>query len=566
MCTPIRAGAAAQTLSRRALVLACAAMGGAAMTSMHSALADTSAGATRQPLTVDTIEGRLRGWSQAGVCQFRGVRYAEPPVGPARFAAPLPLATWTGERDAQAWGRPALQAPGQTFGINEPSSGEDCLVLNIWSPAVGDGRRRPVMFYCHGGGFWTGSAASVHQDGTNLAREHDVVVVQCNHRLGIMGYLFLGDLLGERYAQAANPGLLDIVAALAWTRRNIAAFGGDPDNVMVWGESGGGAKTSCIYAMPAAAPLFHKASIESGPGVRMTDREVANRTTRWVLDRLGLAPSEARRLLEVPAAKLLEVQLSPPPNSSMGLLGGRRGIGASGVGGFSPVVDGLVLPTHPFDPAAPALSADKPLMVGWNRDEIVFFHMFNPDKSVFALDEAGLVQRVERQFGPAGAGLLSAYRRSRPDASPSAIAIAIESAAFAGAGATVIAERKAAQQRAPVFAYMMTDPMHRHVPGTAFPMGAMHAMDIRLKFNNLDPTEAQFPSLTQEERAEHQLAARNMSQMWASFARSGRPSALGQPEWPAYTLQQRATMMIAAHCSVATDPYQEERLAWARMS
>jgi para-nitrobenzyl esterase len=535
------------------------------MTLPVHAHADAGAGAAGRFVEVDTVEGRLRGRYDEGACVFRGVRYAQPPVGAARFRKPLPLAKWSGVRDALVFGHPALQAPGQTFGVREPAPDEDCLVLNVWTPAVNDGRRRPVMFYCHGGGFWTGSAASVHQDGTNLARDNDVVVVQCNHRLGIMGYLFLADVLGEPYAESANPGLLDIVAALEWTRRNIEAFGGDPSNIMVWGESGGGAKTSCLYAMPAATPHFHKASIESGPGVRMTERELANRTTRWVLDALGLAPGEAHRLLDIPASRLLQVQLNPPPNGNMGRYGGRHGIGASGMGGFSPVVDGRVLPSHPFDPAAPALSADKPLMVGWNRDEMVFFHMFGGEKAVFSLSEAELVVRIQRLFGQGGPQLLAAYRRSRPDASPSQIAMAIESAAFAGAGATVIAERKAAQQRAPVFAYMMTDHMHRPVPGTHYPMGAMHAMDIRLKFNNLGPTEAQFPSLTPEERADHELAAANMSRMWAAFARSSQPAAPGQPAWPAYTLPTRATMMIAARCHVAEDPFPEERLAWERI-
>jgi para-nitrobenzyl esterase len=459
-----------------------------------------------------------------------------------------------------------LQVRGQTFGINEPAPDEDCLVLNVWTPAVNDGRKRPVMFYCHGGGFSTGSAASLMQDGSNLARENDVVVVQSNHRLGIMGYLFLADVLGEPYASSANAGMLDIVAALAWTKRNIEAFGGDPNNVMVWGESGGGAKTSCIYAMPAAAPYFHKASIESGPGVRMTEREQANRTTHWVLEKLGLTPKQARKLLEVPAEKLLDVQLNPPPNGSLSMLGGRRGIGASGVGGFSPVVDGRVLPAHPFDPVAPAISADKPLMVGSNRDEVVFFYMRSPDKSVFALDEAALVKRVNERFGANGVKVLAAYRRGRPDASPSEIAIAIESAGFAGAGSIAIAERKVAQGRAPVFMYMMTDHINATVPGTNYPLGAMHAMDIRLKFDNIALTEGRQPSLTPEERADHELAAKNMSRMWAAFARTSQPAAPGQPEWPAYDLQTRATMMIAARCHVANDPYPEERKVWTEMS
>jgi para-nitrobenzyl esterase len=514
----------------------------------------------------DTVEGRLRGVREDGICKFRGVRYAAAPVGHARFKAAPPLAKWRGVRDALAWGHPALQAPGQTFGINEPAPDEDCLFLNIWTPAVNDGRKRPVMFYCHGGGFWIGSGASILQDGSNLARDNDVVVVQSNHRLGMMGYLFLSDVLGEAYAHSANAGMLDIVAALEWTHRNIEAFGGDPSNVMVWGESGGGAKTSCIYAMPSARPYFHKASIESGPGVRMTEREQANRTTRWVLDQLGLAPREARKLLDVPAAKLLKVQLNPPPNGSLGLYGGRRGIGASGVGGFSPVVDGLVLPSHPFDPSAPAISADKPLIVGSNRDEIVFFHMTSADKSPLTLDEAGLNARIVKLFGANAQRLLTTYRRTRPDASPADIAVAIESAAFAGAGSIAIAERKAAQRRAPVFMYTMTDHINATVPGTNYQVGAAHAMDIRLKFDNLAPAESRMRSLTDEERADHVLAARNMSHMWASFARTGQPAAPGQPSWPAYDLDTRATMMIAARCHVANDPYPAEREVWAEVA
>jgi para-nitrobenzyl esterase len=369
-------------------------------------------------------------------------------------------------------------------------------------------------------------------------------------------------VLGESYAHSANAGMLDIVAALEWTSRNIEAFGGDPANVMVWGESGGGAKTSCIYAMPSARRYFHKASIESGPGVRMTEREQANRTTRWVLDQLGLTPARAHKLLEIPAAKLLQVQLNPPPNGSLGLYGGRKGIGASGLGGFSPVVDGLVLPAHPFDPSAPAISADKPLIVGSNRDEIVFFHMTG-DKSPLALDEAGLNARIAKIFGDNAQKLLATYRRTRPDASPTDIAVAIESAAFAGAGSIAIAERKAAQRRAPVFMYTMTDHINSTVPGTNYQVGAAHAMDIRLKFDNLAPSEQRVRSLTQEEYADHALAAKNMSRMWASFARTSQPAAPGQPSWPAYDLNTRATMMIAARCHVANDPYPAEREVWA---
>jgi para-nitrobenzyl esterase len=516
---------------------------------------------------VDTVEGRLRGQKQNGVCIFRGVRYAAAPVGHARFKAPSPLKKWKGVQDALVWGHPSVQPPHGTMGTNEPEPDEDCLVLNVWTPAVNDGRKRPVMFYCHGGGFTTGSGASLLQEGSNLARENDVVVVQSNHRLGIMGYLFLADVLGEQYVHGANAGMLDIVAALDWTKRNIEAFGGDPGNVMVWGESGGGAKTSCIYAMPSAASYFHKASIESGPGVRMTEREVATKTTRWVLDKLGLSAREAHKLLDIPAAKLLEVQMNPPPGGSLGPSGGRRGIGASGVGGFSPVVDGVVLPAHPFDPTAPAISADKPLIVGSNRDEVVFFYLQSQDKAVFALDEAGLVARATARFGAdSGPKLLAAYRSDRPDASPSQVAVAMESAAFAGAGSIAIAERKVAQKRAPVFMYLMTDHINATVPGVNYQIGAMHAMDIRLKFDNPKATEARLPSLTPEEAADHARAAKNMSRLWATFARTNQPAAPGQPDWPAYDLQTRATMMIEARCHIAHDPYPAERQAWTEIA
>jgi para-nitrobenzyl esterase len=553
---------------RRALLVRTGALGVAAalVPAAWAASGDSSESSSRTEFVeVDTVEGRLRGQKEKGVAIFRGVRYAGAPVGKARFQAPPPLAKWRGVRDALVWGHPALQVRGQVFGVNEPAPDEDCLVLNVWTPAVNDGRKRPVMFYCHGGGFSTGSGASLMQEGSNLARENDVVVVQSNHRLGIMGYLYLGDVLGEPYASSANAGLLDIVAALGWTKRNIEAFGGDPANVMVWGESGGGAKTSCIYAMPSAAPYFHKASIESGPGVRMTEREQANRTTQWVLVKFGLTAKSAGKLLDVPADKLLEVQLNPPPNGSLSMTGGRRGIGASGVGGFSPVVDGRVLPAHPFDPVAPAISADKPLMVGSNRDEVVFFYMRSPDKSVFSLDEAGLNKRIGERFGANAQKVLAAYRKGRPDASPSEIAIAIESAGFAGAGSIAIAERKVAQGRAPVFMYMMTDHINATVPGTNYQIGAMHAMDIRLKFDNVAITESRQPSLTPEERADHEMAAKNMSHLWATFARTSQPAAPGQPAWPAYDLNKRATMMIAARCHVADDPYPAEREVWAQI-
>ncbi|WP_420146597.1 carboxylesterase/lipase family protein, partial [Spirosoma sp.] len=314
-------------------------------------------------IVTDTTYGKLRGVRKDGVNLFRGIPYGGRTSGDRRFRRPAPLQPWTDVRDALEFGAPAIQPPRR----NEPAPSEDCLFLNVWTPA-NDNRKRPVMFYSHGGGFVIGSGASGGQDGSNLARNFDVVVVETNHRLGLLGFLYLDELAGSEYAGSGNTGMLDIVDGLKWVHDNIARFGGDPGNVMIWGESGGGAKTSCLYAMPSAAPYFNKASIESGPGVRMTPKDVAAETTAMLLKELGIAPKDWRKLLDVPASELLVMQnklpFVPPfqeKNKSQGMM--RRNYG-----GFGPVVDGGVLPRHPFDPVAPAISRNKPLLVGWNED------------------------------------------------------------------------------------------------------------------------------------------------------------------------------------------------------
>jgi len=268
-----------------------------------AAAGTTSAhGATTDLPVVETTKGRLRGMHENGVLVFKGVPYAGPSEGANRFKPPTAAEPWTGVRDAIEYGPQAIQNrdPNSPPGTPVPPSSENCQFLNVWTPAVGDGRKRPVMFYSHGGGFATGSGGfgkNPSHDGSALAKSYDVVVVTHNHRLGLMGYLYLGDLLGEEYAASGITGMLDIVAGLEWVRDNIAIFGGDPGNVMIWGESGGGAKVSTLLAMPGAHGLFHKASIESGPGIRMTPREAAAATAQSLLKELGLAPSQARQLL-----------------------------------------------------------------------------------------------------------------------------------------------------------------------------------------------------------------------------------------------------------------------------
>ena len=522
-----------------------------------------------QPSTEETVEvktayGGLRGKRHGDLITFKGIPYAGAVSGRNRFKAAPPLQPWTGVRDAFTPGPPAFQPNKPSFGHDEPFPSEDCLVLNIWTPAA-DRRRRPVMFYNHGGGFVIGSGSTWYQDGSNLAREYDVVVVANNHRLGLLGYLFLADLAGEEYATSGNQGILDIAAALKWVHENIEAFGGDPQNVMVFGESGG-AKTSCIYALPTAKDHFNKASIESGPGVHMALRDIATETARMALAELGLSEKDVPKLKEVPAQKLLEVQESLAKKSAMGLSlsAGRKGMVVSRPGGFTPVVDGTYLPHHPFDPTAPEFSRDKPLMVGSNKDEMAFFLQERKDTEAFTLTEDGLKSRLSKELGENAERILATYRNSRPSASPAQLYVAITTARAFWLGSIEIAEKKSGQKAAPVYMYTFTHGSNMIVPGTNHRLGAAHATEIWYKFDNVDletPKDAAGPTLIGDD-SDRKKAALNMSQMWATFARTGHPEAKGQPSWPAYDRQTRATMMIDAECKVENDPFGLERAMW----
>jgi len=520
--------------------------------------------APKDTFEVETAYGRLRGTRKGDLITFKGVPYAGPVSGENRFKAPPPLTPWTGIRDAFTPGPPSFQPTRPSFGTEEPFPSEDCLVLNIWTPAV-DHRRRPVMFYNHGGGFVIGSGSTWYQDGGNLARQYDVVVVATNHRLGLLGYLFLADLAGEEYVSSGNQGILDIAAGLKWVHENIEVFGGDPHNVMVFGESGGGAKTSCIYALPAAKDFFNKASIESGPGVHMSNRDVATATAKMVLDELGLSEKDVRKLKEVPAAKLVELQ-GTLAKKSMGLTlsGGRTGMVVPRPGGFVPVVDGTYLPHHPFDPTAPSISLDKPLIVGTNKDEMAFFFFQNKQTELFSLTEDELKSRLGKEFGANAEKILTTYRNSRPGALPSDLYVAITTARAMWLGSIEIAEKKYEQKAAPVYMYMFTHPSNLIVPGTTRQLGAAHATEIWYKFNNVDvegPKDPSRPSLVGTD-PDREKVGLNMSEMWTTFAKTGHPGAKGQPSWPAYDPQRRATMMIDAQCKVEDDPFGQERTMW----
>ena len=502
-----------------------------------------------QSVVVKTTHGQLRGVRNGGLVIFKGVPYAGSPAGEGRFKAPPRLTPWTGVRDALVYGPQAIQPPdpGWPKEWTQAASSEDCLVLNVWTPGTGDGKKRPVMFYSHGGGFATGNGGAevwpqyLNHDGAALARSYDVVVVTHNHRLGLLGYLHLGDLLGEEYAASGVAGMLDIAAALQWTGDNAEAFGGDPGNVMIWGESGGGAKTATLTAMPRAKGLFHRASIESGPTLRLTPPEAATETTRRVLAALGLTEKQARELVKLPAEKLRDVQQQMSGTNPM-MVG--------------PVVDGQHVPTHPYDPVAPAVSANVPLIVGTNKDESIMF-LQRGDLPAFSLDDASLRERLKARFGDKADRVLEVHRRERPGASPTDLFVAITTGQWMWHNAIVLAERKAALAAAPVFMYQFAyESEVRSPPASAYPTKAAHAMEMAFKFNH--------PETSPEagRRPERFPAARNMSAAWAAFARAGNPSHPGIPAWPAYDTQRRATMVLDAECRVVDDPHREERLLW----
>jgi para-nitrobenzyl esterase len=501
-----------------------------------------------------TSFGRVKGQRIDKVNIFKGIPYAGRVSGNRRFRRPAPLEKWSGVREAIQLGAPAIQNPRR----NEPAPSEDCLFLNVWTPA-NDGKKRPVMFYNHGGGFVIGSGGAGSQDGANLARHFDVVVVQTNHRLGLLGFLYLDQLGGKEYEGSGNNGMLDIVDGLKWVNKNIANFGGDPENVMIWGESGGGAKTSCLYAMPSAAPYFNKASIESGPGVRMTAREIAHETTLQLLKELDIDVKDWRKILEVPAEKLLEVQGKLPFVAPFVEKNKNRALMQRSYGGFGPVVDGKALPINPFDPTAPVISKNKPLLVGWNEDEHTFFAWERKETEFAKYDFEALYKRFEPTYGTNTQKIINTYRKARPDTSAADIYIAISSITMMGLGSIDIAEKKVKQGGAPVYLYNFGYKSEMKIPGTDYEMGTPHAMDISFKFYN---ETADKPSFFGGNKPEKAIASHHFAELWTNFAKTGKPFAKDAPEWQAYNLTDRPAMRIDTKLELINNRYSDELNVW----
>jgi para-nitrobenzyl esterase len=491
---------------------------------------------------VETASGKLRGVVQQGVQTFRGIPYGASTAGGNRFMAPRKPEPWTGVRDAFQNGPTAPQLGGPPnaliLGHRAPTfESEDCLVVNVFTPSLSG--KRPVMVWLHGGGF-AGGAGSAHSfDGNYLARSGDVVVVAVNHRLNVFGYLYLGGAGGEKYADSGNAGMLDIVAALQWTHDNIAHFGGDPANVTLFGQSGGGAKVSTLLGMPATKGLIHKGIIESGSALKGVSRENANKTAERLLAKLNLQANQVDELQKLPVEKLLAAIDT-------------RGQGPAGGGpfNFAPVVDSKNLPRDPWDPTAPEVSADVPVIIGSVNTEGTFF--MPPDNPQFAplysLDDAGLKAQMTQRFGDQAEKLIELYRKEVPDANPSKLFFM--AAAFPG-DAIKQAERKFTQGKAPVYMYLFTwetpvEGGRRHSP---------HTIELPFVFDNPQeqPDEVgNGPDL--------QPLADKVSGAWTAFARTGTPNTALTPKWPAYNTDQRATMIINDEWKVVNDPRHDVRL------
>jgi para-nitrobenzyl esterase len=547
---------------RRVLITTAAALAAPALWRPQSVLAQAAATTytltTAPYLEVETAQGRVRGGHSRGALAFKGIPYAGSVTGVARFKEAPPPQSWTGVRDATKLGSPSMQGPGTTYGENEPPYSEDCLVLNVWTPAVNDGRKRPVMVYCHGGGYTTGSGGSKDVDGAHLAAAYDVVVVTTNHRLGLLGYLYLGGLGGAEYASSGNQGMLDIVAALRWVKANIEVFGGDPGNVTIQGESGGGFKVGTLMAMPSAQGLFHKAIIESGSSLRRVTQDEATEAARRVLRGLGIGEHELHKLAGVPAEEFVKIQLQSEHNE--GPLATPSEAVASGRSTASPavgpVVEGHFLPQHPFDPAATPLAANIPLLVGFNHDEATFFTKEHPE--VFHIEDAALTSEAHKRLGANADRVLSVYKQTYPKATPAEIYIAAATALTFGNDTITLAERKSAQP-APVYLYRYEYRSNVPITGTDWTLRAGHATEIAMKFYNYDipALEGNGPGIAE--------ASKNMSSLWTSFARNGHPGVKGLPAWPRYDLKRRATMLINTECRVVDDPDRPIRELWVSL-
>ncbi|MEE9607611.1 MAG: carboxylesterase/lipase family protein [Myxococcota bacterium] len=503
---------------------------------------------------VETSTGRVEGVERDGLSVFLGIPYARPPLGDRRWRAPETPEPWSGVRPARQFAAAAPQSPGmlaRMLGVAETPASEDCLYLNVWTPAL-DSARRPTLVWLHGGSFTSGSSAWPVFNGSALARRGDVVVVTLNYRLGALGFLPVHPPGAEPGTGLGNFGLLDQIAALRWVRANAAAFGGDPRNVTLFGESAGAMSAATLLGIPAARGLFQRAILQSGAAHHVHDRETGERIAQTFARQLELAPGDTERLWDLPVEALLEAQR----RTAAAVAHDVRGLP------FQPVVDGALLPRPPIeaigDGAAPAL----PLLVGTNRDEWTIYGLADPKAQ--KLDESALLRRCERSLGVGdGSGrdrarrLLETYRAAREgraSVEPRALWFAIQTDRWFRHPAMRLAELHA-QRQEQTYAYLFT----WESPALGGALGACHALEIPFVFGCTE-AEALAP-IVGNGPAAASLSGR-MQDAWLAFARSGDPSHPDGDGWPGYEATRRATMVLGEPGGVEDAPLEAERSIW----
>ncbi|MEI9970107.1 MAG: carboxylesterase/lipase family protein [Terracidiphilus sp.] len=508
---------------------------------------------------VKTANGPVRGVVEGGVQTFKGLRYAAPPVGDLRFLPPQKVKPWTGVAEATKLPASSMQllvgfgatakpadveaALDQVYTVQADlaTQSEDCLFINLWTPQLGSSNKRPVMVWLHGGACSYGSGSWPAYDGHNLASRHDVVVITVNHRLGAFGYLYLGELGGEKYATSGNVGQLDIVAVLEWVRDNVAEFGGDPGNVTVFGQSGGGKKISHLLGMPSAKGLFHRAIIESaGPSLRGITKDAGTENARMLFSDLQIKEGDVNALLALPAEKLAAAAMAHEA---------RTGTTGPESLQFGPVVDGLVLPTDPFYPVASSISASVPVMLGCTRDEQTVYNVGKPWWG--KISDAELEQKAREAVGDKAPALIAAFRKLRPGDSPSYLYSDTTTADQAFMNCIRMAERKTALKSAPAYFYIYQYPEYVDDGD----LGAPHMSEILYAFDNLDKGPLLVGPVSRS-----QALADQVSRTWVAFARNGNPNHPGLPHWPSYNVEERPTMTFDLPSSkVVNDPEGEIR-------
>ena len=471
---------------------------------------------------------------------------------------PAPADPWTGIRNALAYGRVCPQedsahfiTDGQNLARSDEDAfllhrgcavsvpGEDCLRVNIWTSEINGNGKRPVMVYMHGGGFSSGSGHDLlSYDGESLARNHDVVVVNHNHRLNVYGYLNLGAIGGDEFADSANVGMLDIIAVLRWVQTHISTFGGDPGNVTIFGQSGGGGKVAALMAMPRAKGLFHRAVIQSGPFLRALSPDYSEEVAEALLKELGVARSQVRELQTIPVDRLSGAATEAARKTVAAHTSTRASFGETGWG---PTVDGRSLLHHPFDPDGLAISSNIPLITGTNLNESTN-GLDRPGVTDMTVDE--MVQLVRQAYGGQSDAIIDAYRAEYPTGTPFSLWAAIEASRWR-IPAFAQAARKAALGAAPAFSYIYS----WRTPSLDRRPGPFHAAEISFVFDNAelcDHYSAGDPSAF--------VLSKQMSTAWVSFARTGNPNHEGMPHWPAYAPDTRGTMYFDSPCFVRNHP------------